>query len=316
MLLVLGRVLWASDPAWSQHVAAAQELERTGNFGRAQLELELALGEAHAANDTAAVAHVLDRIGTFADNLGHFVEAESRYEASLRIWRKRLGPEHPSLVRVINRLAAVYLETGQVGKAERLDLARWRERVDPSGDELLPLLQNLGTLDSLRGRFAEALNRFQEALSVIQQRGQNGSPGHAVTLNNLGLACLRARQGDSAIQHLSMSVALWEKLQGAEALSVGLTSYNLGLACEAAGRLGEAESQVRRALAISEKFLGPASLRLAPILQSYAQLLRKLHRKAEATEIAARADRIFREQAHHEPGWNVVDVTDLSFRPW
>src|SRR5215831_10564054 len=200
MLLALRPILWANDPAWSQHLGAAQEFERAGDAARAQLELDLALGEARAANDSAAVANVLDRMGTLADNIGHFVEAATRYEASLRIWRKRLGPEHPSLVRVINRLAAVYLETGQAGRAERLDLAQWRERMDPSSDELLPLLQNLGTLDSLRGRFAEALNRFQEALSVIQQRGQNGSPGHAVTLNNLGLACLRARQGDSAIQ--------------------------------------------------------------------------------------------------------------------
>jgi tetratricopeptide (TPR) repeat protein len=280
--------------------------------------LESALGDARAANDSSAVAHVLEEMGAFDDGIGHFSEAESHFRDSLRIWCERLGPEHPSLVRVINRLAAVYLETGQPGKAERLGLTQWRERVEaanPSSDDLLPLLQNLATLDSIRGRFTEALNRFQQALNLVERRRGYGSAEHAATLNDLGLACLRAKQSDSAIQHLSLSVALWEKLRGPEALNVGLAAYNLGLAYESAGCQGKAEFQMRRALAISEKSSGPASLRTATILQSYAQLLRKLHRKAEAKKISARADRIFQEQAGQAPAANVVDVTDLSFRP-
>jgi tetratricopeptide (TPR) repeat protein len=322
ILLATGTGLSANDavgvPTWSQHLAAAQEQERAGNLVRAQLELDRALGDARATGDSVAVAQVLDQMGAFDDHIGHFVEAESRFEDSLAIWRKRLGRDHIALVRVINHMAALYLETGQLGKAERLDLSQWQERVEasnPVSDDLLPLLQNVATLDSMRGRFTEALKRFQEALNLMQRRGRCGSAEHAVTLNNLGLACLRAKHFDSAIQHLSISVALWEKLRGADTVNVGLTGYNLALAYEAAGRVTEAEPEMRRALAISEECLGPASLRTGEVLRSYAQVLRKLHRKAEAKEIGARADRILRGQAHEEPARHVVDVTDLSFRP-
>jgi tetratricopeptide (TPR) repeat protein len=138
---------------------------------------------------------------------------------------------------------------------------------------------------------------------------------HALTLNNLGLACLRAKQYDAAIQHLAMSVALWEQVRGPGALDVGLTANNLGEVYEAAGRLAEAESQMRRALAIAEKSLGPASLRTAEILRSYAQVLRKLHRKSEAAEMLARADRIFHDQAREQPARQSVDAADLASRP-
>jgi tetratricopeptide (TPR) repeat protein len=322
ILLFMASGLRASDgaraPTWSQHAAAAEELKRAGNLAGAQAEWSSALAAARAAGDSAAVALVLDRMGSFDNDLGRFVEAASHFEESLGIWRSRLGRDHIALIRVINRLAALYLETGQPGKAERLELAQWRERLeaaDPASDDLVPLLGYMGTLDSMRGRFPEALGRFREALHLIERRGRLGSAEHAATLNNLGLACLRARQYDPAIRHLYASVALWEKLRGVNSLNAGLTACNLAQAYLGAGRTDQAESEMRRALGILEPVLGPDSLRTAAVLRAYGELLRKLHRKAEAKEIAARADRIVREQAHQVPGRYQVDAAELSFRP-
>ena len=314
LLPVMAAGLRAGD--FTQHLAAAQELKRAGNFVRAQSELDLALEEARTAGDSAAIAQVLDRMGAVDDDLGHFVDAERHFQGALTIWRIRLGPDHPSLIRVVNELAAVYLETGQPGKAERLDLARWRDRLEtanPSSVELLPLLDNLGTLAAMRGRFDEAFQRFQEALEVIERRGGSDSADYAWTMNNLGLACLRARQYGAAIRHLSVSLALWERVRGANVLNVGLTAYNLALAYQGAGAMESAESQMRRSFEILEPALGPDSLRIAGVLRSYGLLLGKLHRKAEAREFLARAEHIVREQAPQDPGRFAVDAADLSF---
>jgi tetratricopeptide (TPR) repeat protein len=306
-----------SDSAWSRHTAAAKQLEDAGNLAGAQSEWDAALRDANAGTDTAASALVLAQMGAFYDDIGQFAKAESCLEHSLRLWRERLGSGHIALVRVVNQLAALYIETSQLGKAERLHLDEWRQRLqadNPAADELLPLVQYMGILTSMRGRFTEAQTRFQQALDLVQRRGRWGTAEQAVTLNNIGLAGLRAKQYDFAIQHLSVSMSLWEKLRGPDARNVGMTAYNLALAYDGAGRRAEAEPLMRRALTIAEKSVGPDSLRTADIVKSYARLLSELHRKAEAKQMTARADRLFREQAQQQPSRYEVDVTDLSFQ--
>jgi tetratricopeptide (TPR) repeat protein len=213
---------------------------------------------------------------------------------------------------VVNRLAAVYLEDGNLGKADRLELPQWLERlrVQPAAsDGLVPLLQDLATLESLRSRFERARSLFQEALD----RSEQGSIVDATTRNDFGLACLRAREYGAAVELLTASSTLWEKLRGPDSVAAGTTAYNLALAYEASGRFPEAETRIEVALRIAEKRIGPDSLRTAEVLAANARLLRKLHRNPEARRILARAERIMREQ---EPraGSYTIDVSELSLR--
>ena len=55
------------------------------------------------------------------------------------------------------------------------------------------------------------------------------------------------------------------------------------------GRFAEAELFYRRALDILEKALGPRHPEVAASLEGYAQVLRKLKRKAEASKLEDRA---------------------------
>jgi len=313
ILVSAAATLRAEIPSWSRHLSEAARLENAGELAGAASEFASALRDAHSAGpESAAAGHVLDAMGAFYDDIGNFNQAEACLEESLRIWRGLLGPGHMALVRVVNRLAAVYLEDGNLGKAERLDLPQWLERLraqPAASDGLVPLLQNLATLESRRGRFERARSLFQEALERLQQ----GSIVDAATRNDFGLACLRARQYGAAVELLTASLTLWEKLRGSDSLAAGTTAYNLALAYEASGRFPEAEARVEVALHIAEKRIGANSLRTAEVLAANARLLRKLHRKSEARRILARAARIMREQ-EPQPGSYTIDVSELSMR--
>ena len=71
--------------------------------------------------------------------------------------------------------------------------------------------------------------------------------------------------------------------------------HNLGLLYYVQGKYSDAESFYQRALTIREKALAPDHPDLVTNLESYADVLRKTGRGAEADEILKRAKAIRRE---------------------
>jgi len=308
----------AATGSWSRHLAAAQGLELQGDRVRAEAEFRLAAAEAQRnGSESAAYANVLDRMGVFYDDIGNFAEAERCLSRSLAIWRNLLGTQHVAIARVINRLAALYLETSQVGKAERLDLESWIHLVetnDPQSRDLIPLLENFGTLQSLRGQFPESDRLYQRALDLVTERGASQSAEHAVVLNDLGVACIRSKRYDAAIEPLTAALEIWKQIQGPDGRNTGMTSHSLAIAYEATGRFDEAERLLKHALSIAEKFFGSTSLRTASVLETYARLLRDRKRKPEARRMEARVRQIVEEGGPSLPSRQVIDVTELSLR--
>jgi tetratricopeptide (TPR) repeat protein len=316
LLLVSSPAGFSQSPTepWRLHVAAAQDLQRQGSIPRAEAEFRVAASEAQQSDTTAGYAHVLDATGEFYDDIGKFAEAQSCLEKSLAIWRGLLGPEHFAIARVVNRLAAVYLETGQWRKAEHLDLELWIRRVEqkePASQDLLQLIEHLAELDSLRGELSESHRLYRQVIDLTTSSGNAGSAERAVALNNLGLSCLSARDYDNAIRFLGAALQIWEALRGPEDSNTALTGHALAVAYQATGRTEEAEPLLKRALSIAERSFGPDSLRTAAILQTYARLLRQQNRKSEAAKMEARARRSL--QTSGSLSWNqVVDITDLQ----
>jgi len=304
-----------SSAGWTQHLAAANAAMRAGDYANAAPLYETALHEARTlGNTSAAVAHVLDDLGPFYGETGDFTRAESVLKEALKIWRLRLGPDDPALSRPVSRLADTYIEAGQLDKAERLELGKWVDRVRSlprNAQEIVPLLQDIGLIESRRGRLAKARPLFEEAIEKIRDGALSGTEYHALTLNNFGLACLHGRKYAEAIDHFTASAALWEHICGSDCLSRGVAEFNLGAAYEGAGRLPEAETHIQTAIRIAEARIGPDNLRTGVMLQAYARLLRKNHRKEESRAMASRAARIMNERRPQARPPYTVDVGDL-----
>ena len=89
----------------------------------------------------------------------------------------------------MGNLAVLYIETGQFGKAERLDLRSLTSRASEwklDDADVAWLLATLGMLEYRRARYAEA-ERHQEAALAIWERLAPKGRKTAQILNNLGL---------------------------------------------------------------------------------------------------------------------------------
>ena len=88
---------------------------------------------------------------------------------------------------------------------------------------------------------------------------------------------------------------------GGQAPRLAVSLYNLAVVYRDLGSYAEAEPLFQRALLNFEKALGPEHPDLATTLESYASLLRRMHRDAEAERLRARAKAISQVEARNPP---------------
>ena len=298
---------------WRPHVSAAAAYEQSGDVSQAETELKRAAADAvRGGGDGPAYAQVLYATGAFYDDIGDFAQAERALCRSLRLWRKLRGAQDLASAPVVNRLASLYLELGEVQVAERLDLEGWARLLEadwPGSLDLVHMLQNLAILRSWNGRFAESEMLFEKALALLPA---DSLAERAILQNNLGIACLRTKHQEGAVEHLRASLELWEQLRGPDDRNTGLSCHSLAIAYQAVGNTEEVEPLLKRALRIAEKQFGENSARTAAILQTYSEFLRKAKRKAEAKVMEARSKKIM--ASARVSSTEVVDVSERGLR--
>jgi tetratricopeptide (TPR) repeat protein len=312
--------LWAADPPdVNLHLSKAHQFERKSDFVHAETEFKLALSLARKENQQNAVAHALEAIGYFYEEIGNFSEADGCLKRAYTIRKAQLENDNAALASSVHALASLYIEIGQKEKAERLDLEGWVVRLEKSDSEsrnLAHLLEDLAAIQALRGDFTAAEASYLRARNlIVKLLGGPDSAEQAAILNNLGLSCLQARRYDAAIEYLSQALTMWEHLEHGGAANTGFTAHSLALAYQGVGRSEEAEQHFRQALDLVEKIFGAQNLRTAAVLESYSGFLSEQNRKAEAKKMEARARDIVGQSPGQISSPQTVDVRQLSLRP-
>ncbi len=225
---------------------------------------------------------------------------------------KKLGPDHPSTLRVLGNLAIAYGEGGRIPEAIRL---------------------------------------FEQVRDSSEKKLGSTHPYTLVSLNNLGLAYLKAAKGPDAIRLLEQARGAQERTIGPDHPDILTTCHNLSQAYSIGGRNAEAvmlaehtamkgrdilgpvhpntlvytmdfirllekEQQFIRAAQVQEeliviqrKCVGPNDPRLACSLASLGSLLLKARKTSEAERFLVEALRI-REEL--EPNaWTTFDTRSL-----
>ncbi|HKR07781.1 MAG TPA: tetratricopeptide repeat protein [Gemmatimonadaceae bacterium] len=177
--------------------------------------------EADLQSELAALV----RLGTVKQEEGSFAEAEECFRRALELGDRKLGPDNPDLIILLNDLTRLYLKQSAYGSAEPLllrllDLKRNKGEDHP---EVATVLATLATVRQAMGMHESAEQLWRRVLDI---RERTLAPNHFATA--------------SALEHL-------------------------GDACAARGKIGEALATFQRALTIREKTLGNEhpSLRIA-----------------------------------------------------
>ena len=236
-----------------------------------------ARGRAIVNGSLGALLSVMGRYGEAEPLL---LEAENQLEA--------MGPPaYPDAARLLDRLALLYREQGDLAKAESYALRAAPMMGEPEKAGNRELLASI--------YFEQSRYRQAEQLSLADTASTDGRTALTAYLN---LAVGALAQGQYAetggYARRALELARGNLPENHPAIATALS--DLAQACRFQGQYAEAERHYREAIAIWEATLGPDHPELANGLLAFAGFLHERERDAAAEALNLRAIRIL-EQA-------------------
>src|SRR5262249_18374748 len=137
-------------------------------------------------------------------------------------------------------------------------------------------------------------------------------PCTAAALVNLASAHREQREYEPAEALYRRALAVEEKTLGPETAEVFKTLANLAYTYYQQRRYEDAELFYIRSLKIAETSVGAAHPEAIVALDNYGEVLRKLHRKAEAKKVEARVRELRARSGEENPGKYAVDWRELK----
>jgi tetratricopeptide (TPR) repeat protein len=134
------------------------------------------------------------------------------------------------------------------------------------------------------GNYDYAETMWQAALQEAEEFGQ---ADHRLALTYEGLGEVYWYQGKfrQAERPAKQALEIYQRLRGDDHLEVGMAAHNLAMVYHAQQRYGQAEPLYKIAMSIKTKALGAKDPDVMRLLDSYADLLQKTHREAEAAHL-------------------------------
>jgi tetratricopeptide (TPR) repeat protein len=189
---------------------------------------------------------------------GHNDAANSRCVEGLRILEATLGPDHPSTLEAVNKLAAVAERRGAYAEgaaALRRVVDAHTRRWGPDDPRLASSLQNLAMLLRLQGNRAAALAMLERALALAERAPESNAEALGMLLGNMAIVEVEGGRAGRAIDYAVRSRDAFERAFGAEHARLVSPWQVLGTLERSAGRNQESARSLRRALDIAEKRL-------------------------------------------------------------
>jgi len=251
----------------------------------------LAMNRTIYGGDHPEVATSLNNLAALLLDKGDLDAAEPLYREALAMRRRLLGGAHPKVAESLNNLAAVLESRGDLDAAEALyreALAINRAVYGSEHPEVATCLNNLAGLLHEEGELDAAEPLFREALGMYRRLFGAEHPDLAAVVNNLALLLADKHDYRGAEALLREAVAINRRLFGNQHPNLARSLGSLGRLHLAEGNVDAAEPLVREALAIFEKTLPPDHPHLLSTVRTYATVLRKLGRDAEAEALEAR----------------------------
>jgi tetratricopeptide (TPR) repeat protein len=142
---------------------------------------------------------------------GRLPDALSLFEESLRLFKAKLGPDHPLTITSVNNLAGGYDVAGQMDKALPLyeeALRLRRARLGPEHPQTLNSIHNLALAYRDIEDYVRAEPLLVQLLELQTKKLGPDRPEVAATLANLGVCLLRQKKHAEAEVRLRASLTI------------------------------------------------------------------------------------------------------------
>jgi len=225
------------------------------------------------------------QIATAYHALGHFQPARELLARALASRERELGRHSLEVAEVLDGLAVISTEQGDLDEAERLFQEAQTTIRQIAGDRhplLGDLLHNYSTLLMVKRDLPGARDLLEEALDIRQAAWGATSAPAAESLSQLGTLLKALESFDEAEATLRNALEIRLRLFGENHPDTATTLHNLGWLLDGLGRDAEAEDLYRRAIAVRRRRLGANHPALADSLYNLSTLLGRTGRYAEA----------------------------------
>jgi eukaryotic-like serine/threonine-protein kinase len=219
---------------------------------------------------------------------GRNSQAERFAGRAVAILSNAYGPSDHTLLKPLLTLASAHIEQSRAAPARQALQKTMGVKLDGSRDDAL-VHAITASLLRLEGRLIEATAEGLAALRDWERAGRGDSVDAASTLNLLGVLYIQTRRFPEARKALDRALAIFDSTKETSPMDRIKVLYVSGTLHVRRGELSEAERDFSVAIAIADRESTIDPIHLRPILVSYAQVLRKNHRPAEARAVEARA---------------------------
>ncbi len=294
-LIALTATDLAASDLWIATMNAANEAQVRREFAAAETGYRTAVG---ATGSPLLQAFTLTVLGSMYARIGRFADAERCY---LRAAASAASSEDRWIDRrIAANLSALYLETGQLTRAEHA-IERFTENADNGtlDRDGATLLNNLGSIRVYQRRYTEAEGLFRSVIDGLAGVLDGDGPQiRAMAMGNLSEVLVRMNRTKEAAEFARASLAILESV-GTDTIpdAVVKATANVALFAAGAGRGGEAEVLFHKAIREAEAAFGPGSYLVGTVLHSYSLFLRHENRRREARKAEDRSARILAANA-------------------
>jgi tetratricopeptide (TPR) repeat protein len=280
------------DPWWNE-LATARALYDQGRYEEAEQSLASVVKWTKRPGLTGLqMADLLGGIGGLYFELGRFDEGKRHLERSLGLWDQQTATLEPGRLRTTNSLLALYTETKQFSRAQKLGedtLSTLKAAPDSHPSERVHTLHNLATVYYFRDRYREAEYLFREAVAILEQHGWGEDAEAMYVLVSMASNLVRTGKPEEALESVQRARTIGEKLFGQDHVVLARALIVESAACRSLNRTAEAAVAVQKALAVIPDTLKPL---LQAAWDEYGLVLRQWGRRQEAKAAARRAAEI------------------------
>ena len=284
---------FAQPGDFQKKLAEGGSLRMQGRYAEAQPLLSSLLEETRQREgDSLTAAIVTDYLGRNAHDLGEYAEAERLLTRALEILKKLDAAESPDATTVRMHLAELYWEENRAREAEvllrKVVAARERERNATPADVAAARI-DLALACSSLGRKREAEELLRAALPAVETSFGPDSPMLLGVLDPLASVLTALHQYREALAYSERAWKIIEKSPQVAGPDRVNTTIALSSLYALTGQPKEAAYFAKEGLALVESVYRPDNPRVGWYLKSYAAVLRRLNRKAEAKAAEKRA---------------------------
>lgn len=274
---------------WTQIFDKGRQLKQSGNYTEAEKVLELCSSAADKFPPSdmrrALSYNALAGVYLHTNKPGL---AEDLYKRTLPIIEKATGTDSIPLANTLDNIAETLTAQKKMSEAEAIHRKAIKiyEKFPGKGDhDLAVCLGNLGYLESQLGRKAEAKTDYLRSMEILKRIGDEHSPQYGIMLDSLGSICYETHQYAQAANYASQALPLLKQGYGPKHPEVAVCLSNLATTYVLQNKLAQAAPLYKEALEIEESAFGKFSTQVVHTAQLYGQVLRKLHKDAEAANV-------------------------------